>query len=138
MNQNFVMGVLIERHDTVIDSSTGEVLESRLITQALRYKANRPYIKIYIDDALEDLIKLNKGEFALLHYCFRLANFNNEFSLLKVDKEIIAKELDVTLGTINNGITILVKTGLIVRRAMGAYKLNPHYFSKGKDKPVVH
>lgn len=129
------LNTMKETIEHVIDGETGVVLQTTI--ESVRYKTNRPYVKVYIDDSIDSLILLSKMEHALLYYCFQIADFNNEFPFTKVHKERLSQRLSLTIRTIDNALVFLIKSGLVIRIARGYFKLNPHYFSKGKDKPIT-
>ena len=47
-----------------------------------------------------------------------------------IKKEIV-KELETTMGTLDNALSKLVKSEIIARESKGVYKLNPYIFGRG-------
>jgi len=126
--------ILKKEHTETRDAITGEVTE-RSITHTVKVEQEPSFIKLYIKDMckLNDVPKnANKILIALLEY----VNYNNEIILSAGLKKRIAKELEITPPSLNNGISRLVKSELICSVERGIYLLNPNMFGKGKWKDI--
>jgi len=127
--------VILKKEQTETrDALTGEVTE-RSVTHTVKVEQEPSFIKLYIKDMckLNDVPKnANKILLSLLEY----VNYNNEIILNAGLKKRIAKELNITPPSLNNGISRLVKSELICSVERGIYLLNPNMFGKGKWKDI--
>ena len=135
---------------TTVINQEGEILsETQEITQIFTTKVSaEKFMQVYLND-LSGLFQLNNTtEIKLLTLMWRDSEYNaensdigNKILTIKDTKEMWAKEMDSSLGTINNTITKLASKGLLISKpkARSVYYLNPQYFFKGnsKDLPKV-
>jgi hypothetical protein len=113
----------------VIDHETGEVKTTTRLQKARR--DDEPYyIKLYI----ADLCKLNdipKSGNNTLNELLKLTDYQNEIVLNSHIKGRIRKKLGISIGSLDNNITRLVKQEVLQRIGRGTLKLNPNLFGKG-------
>lgn len=141
---------VIGQQDTIVEvvnTDTGEVLKTAIQTKTVRKTiSSKEFIQIYLED-LSGFFKLdNKTEIKLMALIWRDCEFNlensnvgNKVFALKAQKEKWAEEIGVSLSSVNNAITNLVKKDLLILESRSVYYLNPEYFFKGfsKDQPAV-
>lgn len=65
-------------------------------------------------------------------------NYNNTFINHKFLKEMMVKELKISINTLNMGISNLKKKGILipVRGAKGLYIVDPELFARGKWEDI--
>lgn len=128
-----------EQNTTHIDNLTGEIMHSEtVVSYEKKLSTEPPYIKLYTTD-LGSLCGLTSAGIKVLLPLVSLANYDGEISLSRGLKDRIAKQLDVSLGLVNNAITDLVKKDVILRigsEGSGLYELNPNYFARGKWREI--
>jgi predicted transcriptional regulator len=129
----------VEKQTTHINHLTGEVLKNQtFIAREEKLPSEPAYIKLYTDDLgnLYDLSPLAKN---VLLKLMTMTDYEGEILLPKGKREQFATELKTTIGSINNAITEILKSGLISRdgsRNSGVYILNPTYMAKGKWRDI--
>lgn len=133
--------------DTIIDGSTGEVVQERVITDQSTltiHNPEPPYVKLYIQDLLY-LSDMPKGLTDITYALASRATYANprdiEKGLIVVLNPYIREELCKECGykkvhSLNNDITKLVKGNIIKRIGTGTYQLNPYIFGKGEWKDI--
>ncbi|MDC3422864.1 replication/maintenance protein RepL [Aquibacillus koreensis] len=94
------------------------------------------YIKIYLDTILY-LKDLPKGLNGILYAFLKRMSYGNQLVVNAALKRQIAKELDLSLSSINNGLSKFVKGEILFREDTGLYKVNPHLFGKGEWKDIA-
>lgn len=94
------------------------------------------YIKVYLDTILY-LKDLPKGLNGILQAFLKRMSYGNQLVINAALKRQIAKELDLSLSSINNAITKFVKGDLLIREDTGLYLVNPHLFGKGDWKDIA-
>lgn len=131
------MSALIKTTNTLIDSTTGEVL-----TTEVYYKEKveaKKFIQVYLED-FSSLIQLKSpNEIRLMACIWRDSTYVdneglNTITMVKVVKEKWAQECEISLDQVNNMITKFVSRRLLMRIGTAAYTLNPNYFFKGPLK----
>jgi hypothetical protein len=129
----------VEKQTTHINHLTGEVLKNQtFIAREEKLPSEPAYIKLYTDDLgnLYDLSPLAKN---VLLKLMTMTDYEGEILLPKGKREQFSTELKTTIGSINNAITEILKSGLISRdgsRNSGVYILNPTYMAKGKWRDI--
>ncbi len=126
-----------------VDPETGEITNYHITetTRHIRKVSNyNEFIMIYLEDMSSFLRLENITQVKLLSLIWRDVPISkpdtdegNIITILKEDKEKWGEEIKVTLGTINNAISALVKKNLLFLVSRSRYKLNPAYFFKGKS-----
>lgn len=94
------------------------------------------YIKVYLDTILY-LKDLPKGLNGILYAFLKRMAYGNQLVVNAALKRQIAKELDLSLSSINNAISKFVKGELLIREDTGLYLVNPHLFGKGEWKDIA-
>ena len=94
------------------------------------------YIKVYLDTILY-LTDLPKGLNGILYAFLKRMSYGNQLVVNAALKRQIAKELDLSMSSINNAITKFVKGDLLIREDTGLYLVNPHLFGKGDWKDIA-
>lgn len=120
----------------VFDKETGELLEHT--EDKYKVVSIEPnYIKVYIDAMSYFITAEEQGmETSLLFEMAKRMTYANDaapnqVAMYGMIKESIAKQLDTSLGTIDNTLVKLCKKDLIRRIGRGVYELNPIIFAKG-------
>lgn len=119
---------------------TGEVKE---FVQGFREPDEPPYVKLYIDCVLT-LKGLQKGLNPILLALLKrmtYANLNDVdggqlLFINKPFKELVAKEISVSVKRVEQAITEFVKTGIIRRIQVGLYQVNPDIAGRGEWKDI--
>lgn len=137
--------IVYERVNTINDLDSGEVkiVENTVVR---RVDSSSEFMQVYLQD-YSGLLKLETAtESKLLIILWAKSEWNqentnngNKVVIIKAYKERWAAELNVSLSTLNNTITSLVKKELLISEERSLYYLNPLYFFKGfsKDRPAV-
>ncbi len=136
---------MYERVDTRTNEQTGEtvVVENTLIRKV---RSSQEFMQVYLEDYTSLLKVETITESKLLIILWAKSEYNNENTtdgnrivIIKSFKEMWAKELNVSLSTINNTLTSLVRKELLLSSGRSLYYLNPIHFFKGflKDRPAV-
>lgn len=94
------------------------------------------YIKVYLNTILY-LKDLPKGLNSILYAFLKRMSYGNQLVINAALKRQIAKELELSLSSINNAISKFVKGELLIREDTGLYKVNPHLFGKGDWKDIA-
>ncbi len=140
---------MVEKIETnsnvVVDSETGEILESTTSTshsmQFFKKCKEDEFIMVYLHD-LSGFLNIDNGtQIKLLSIIWREVHYNNPdlndgnvLAILIDDKKRWADALHVTVRTIDNALSALVKKGLLLSDARSKYRLNPKYYFKGTSK----
>jgi hypothetical protein len=126
----------IEKTETFIDNSTGEVLSQQSKVINVRPLEPEPdYIKLYIGD-LGRLNSLTPAATEILLYIAASVDYDGFVSLTAHKKARIALTCGCSPKTIKNAIIEYVKLGLLIRVGRAEYELNPHVFAKGKWRAI--
>ncbi len=126
--------ILKQEHTEVRDGSTGEVLETS-VTQTVKVAQEPSFVKLYV----KDMCKLNdipKTANSVLNALLELCNYDNEIVLNSHIKQKICDKIGIKMQGLNNSITKLNNSNFIDRIGRGTYKLNPHFFGKGKWQDI--
>lgn len=94
------------------------------------------YIKLYLDTVLY-LKDLPKGLNTVLYALLKRMSYGNQLVLNAALKRQIAREIELSVSSINNAITKFVKGELLERIDTGLYRVNPHIFGKGEWKDIA-
>lgn len=113
-----------------IISETGEVIKSKKMTKSI-IEAEPSYVKMYLQDILY-LTGAPKTDLRVLLALLRHVQYGeNQVITVNIVRQKIAKELQLTEGTIKNAITRLVKAKILLPlrpKTRGVYVLNPYLF----------
>ena len=126
---------------TVVDSATGEVLSSNVEQLNISITKNvkrENFIQVYLQD-VSGFLKIENGtQIQLLALIWKEVSYNNpvvnegnSIVILRDTKERWSKDLNISIRTIENALTSLVKKNLIQKLCKGKYRLNPAYYFKG-------
>lgn len=139
MNSNTAkISSLIETNTTVLDSSTGEVLESTdTVKQTYRVPKEPAFVKLYLDclSKFKDVqISLNP----ILLECLRMATYSScdeQFGgqilqLTNVGKQIIANRCQVSINRVNHALTEFVKKNIYLELVEVLIKLMLFYSAR--------
>ena len=94
------------------------------------------YIKLYLDTVLY-LKDLPKGLNTVLYALLKRMSYGNQLVLNAALKRQIAREIELSVSSINNAITKFVKGEMLERIDTGLYRVNPHIFGKGEWKDIA-
>lgn len=119
---------------SLVDNHTGELLEYK----QTRKLSLEEFIMVFFS-SYPELFKLKGLQLKILMCCWKHSTYNkdNDISGNIVHNNASFKEhcreegLGVSDASIDNNISTLCKTGLLVKKCRGEYLLNPEYFFKG-------
>ena len=132
-NSNRISRVTREKHIRTVDEN-GEVKHEKN-EQDVAYEREPDYIKLYIDGILL-LTDLPKGLNDALQHLLQGMNYQNIVVLNSGIKRIIAADLGITTGRLNNIISQLSKKEIMQRIETGVYRFNPNIFGRGKWQDI--
>lgn len=125
-----------------LDQATGEITNIHVVETVRQVKKLSTYdefIMVYLNDISSFINLDNATQMKIMALIWRdvpmnngTTNEGNIITILKEDKEKWAGEINVSLGTVNNAISALLKKHLIYAVSRSRYKLNPLFFFKGK------
>lgn len=128
------------KETTIIDKTTGEVLDSTAEITKYKKVSEDTFISVYLNDMSGLMNIKNQTELRILAWMWKLSTYpDNEFpgncvilGDLLMDK--IEKDLNIKRQTIRNTVANLVKTKVLIKdnQHRSTYYLNPEYFFKGK------
>lgn len=113
---------------TVIDENG--VIKRKEEDRTIDWGKEPNYIKVYLDTILY-LKDLPKGLNGILTAFLKRMSYGNQLVLNAALKRQIAKEVGLSMSSINNAITKFVKGEILIREDTGLYRVNPHLFGKG-------
>jgi hypothetical protein len=119
---------------TFYDEKTGEVIEEydRAIFIGRKPHVDRGFTKFFVGfllDVLEDP-DYGKGAWRLLVYIATRLDYDTLEILIVPER--VAKELGVTRQAVYNWLSVLLKKGILERRATHLYRLEPYTVIKGQ------
>lgn len=127
--------------DTIVQDSMGTV-QSRSTLVVSQAEREPDYVKLYLDF----LVWMTKkpvidGTGSLLFELLRRSTYAEDGMVIALNsylKKDIAKTCkpEMSLGTLDNQLTTLVKAGILFRIGRGTYQLNPYFFGKGDWKSI--
>lgn len=90
-----------------------------------------PFVKLYLDDIIHffNLPKGVTGE--VLMFLAQHMSYNNMICVIKPLKQIMAKQFNVGIDSINRTLQDLKKAGVIHSIDRSLYLIDPHLFAKG-------
>lgn len=113
---------------TVIDENG--VIKRKEEDRTIDWGTEPNYIKVYLDTILY-LKDLPKGLNGILTAFLKRMSYGNQLVLNAALKRQIAKEVGLSMSSVNNAITKFVKGDILIREDTGLYKIQPHLFGKG-------
>jgi len=133
MNKPKTLATYEER--TTINQETGEITEQQVVKQH-KAEVEPGYIKLYLQD-IAYLHNLPSNTPQIVFELLQFVDYNQEIILTKRRKEQIAKTLDKSLSHINNSITTLIKSEVLIKIDRQTYQLNTYLFGKGSWKDIL-
>lgn len=113
-----------------VTSDNGEVIEEHN-HQTFMVEREPYYVKLYIED-IGRLNGISTTQNKILLAFIRSMGYSNVIPVYKPIKMMIAKDLNVSLNTINMAVSDFKKKGLFIQIARGMYIADPNLFGKGK------
>lgn len=113
----------------------GEVHQKEVF-QSYSLAAEDDYIKIYIKH-INYLTNLPLGLEGLIYELIKTVNYGNQIVINSYIKRKIAENIGKSFNTVNQYITKLADSKIIIREGRGVYYLNPLLYGKGKWKDIV-
>ena len=113
----------------------GEVHQKEVF-QSYSLGAEDDYIKIYIKH-INYLSNLPVGLEGLIYELMKSVNYGNRIVINSHIKKEIAKNIGKSFNTINQYMTKLADSKVLIREGRGVYYLNPMFYGKGKWKDIV-
>ena len=117
-----------------VNVDSGELISEKTVTSS--FLSREPdFVKLYIDD-IKRFYELNNSDSNLLNCLLRYMAYNNVVVLLKPVKDMICKELNMPINTVNKGIDNLYKQNILIRLHRSVYLIDPNLFGKGKWEDI--
>lgn len=121
----------IKQTHTTENYETGEIATSTKVL--VEHTTADKFIKVYLNFVGAEL-DLKDYEKAFIYELFtRVSYESNKVTLLLADKQEIATKMRRSVSHINNMITALKKSNVLVLVSRGRYMLNPEYFFRGDE-----
>lgn len=118
-----------------IDRDTGEI-QKETEERSVRFSAEPPYIKMYIDDLCAVVNAPNSLKDILL-MILRKLDYDGYITLSTRYRKQICAELNIKDGTLRNRLSALVKRGFVYSEGGNEYLANPNLFARGDWKSIV-
>lgn len=115
----------------VLNHETGEITQS--VKYLVERTTNEKFMKVYLNFISGELHLKDYEKSFILELFPRVSYETNKVTLLLDDKTEIAKKLGKSVSHINNMITNLKKSKVLVLVSRGKYMLNPEYFFRGDE-----
>lgn len=128
------MKKVINRTETTTVDENGEFRRYEE-TNTVNIGSEPNYVKLYLNDILY-LSDLPKGLNSVLLAFLNRMHYGNELVLNASLKKKIAKEINLSLSSIDNAISKFVKGGILERTDPGMFIVNPHLFGKGEWRDI--
>lgn len=114
-----------------INHQTGELIISRKITRKSINTAH--FVKLFIDD-LSRLKDLAHSEHRMLIHLAKYITYgDNTIYLGKDRRQELADVCQLKMPTVNQGISRLVQKGLLIKKDVSLYQMDPNIFFSGDD-----
>lgn len=113
----------------------GEVHQKQVF-QSYSLAAEDDYIKIYIKH-INYLSNLPLGLEGLIYELIKMVNYGNKIVINSHVKRDISINTGKSFNTINQYMSKLVESKVLIREGRGVYYLNPMFYGKGKWKDIV-
>ena len=120
--------------ETIKDSNGNVTTASN--TKSFKAEAEPPYVKLYLQD-IAYLNGITGTGNDIIGQLLKYIDYNNEITIIKRQKEEIAKELNCAIGTINNLMSELVKKEILLKVDRSCFIFNPFLFGKGRWKDIM-
>lgn len=120
--------------ERTIDVDTGLIVAENLLTKDILVKDNEEWFFAYTK-LVRVLLGLDGNEVKVLLWCALHTNLGtNEVALPRYIKERMSTEINLTLGSIDNALSRLVKKGHLHRLGRGVYHIDPDTTWRGDIK----
>ena len=117
------------------DEETGEEIIKNINISSFAVDREPEYIKLYIQD-IGRLKKINgKANDILLAFISKMG-YNNIIPTYKPIKMLIARDLNVSIHTVNSAIKKFRASGLFIPYVRGMYIADPELFARGNWKNI--
>ena len=114
----------------IYSEDDGRIL-NQVKTATFTVDSEPSFIKLYIED-IGRLNGITTSQNKVLLEFIRHMGYNNVIPTYKPIKEMIAKNLDISLHTVNQAVKEFSKKGLFIPYVRGMYIADPNLFAKGK------
>lgn len=121
--------VIYSEMTRTVNHETGVVNEEEQ-RKVIKLPQEPPYVKMYIED-LAAVLNLPIGVRGLLYALVQRIDYDGIITLGSTSKKRIAERLKIKIGTFDNYLTKLVKSGVLKRIGRGEFEVNPHLFARG-------
>lgn len=106
--------------------------ENRSIkNETYQVESEPDYVKLYIQD-IGRLKNFTSAQNKILLAFMRYVGYKNVIPAYKPIKMLIAKELNISIETVNKAVTEFKKKGIFIPIARGIYIADPELFGRGK------
>lgn len=119
----------IREVNTVIDSQTGEVLDTEIKEHKYLANSKEEFFMGY-SALIGVFMKMNQAEIRIFGYCLRFAR-GVRFDISKKVRLSMSKDIDINERTIHNTLPFLIEKGLLFMHEDGLYQINPRYAYQG-------
>jgi len=120
---------MIKGRKNLIDSDTGEVLESTIIVKNVKKDFN--FHKIWLQDLINIIEMLGSKKIKIVNYI--LNKMSNTDNIVYFTQRQLSKDLNISLPTINDTIKTLLESNFMVKKQNGVYQINPDIIIKGTN-----
>lgn len=118
-----------------VDPKTGEILFFEKTSQQT-LPSEAEYVKLYVAD-IARLLELKGAQERLLTLMAAHMDYENVVALTTAERRRWASHLGISVKALNNTLSSLVKSSVILRKDDGEYIVDPDLFSKGSWKAVI-
>lgn len=119
----------------ILDKETGDVVLEETKIQSFSIDREPDYVKLYLEDVsrLKDIPQgMNKVLFELM----KGVSYNGIVMAYKPVKQIMCKNMGISMNYLNKCIDEFYKKGILIRYARGVYIADPNLFAKGSWKDI--
>ncbi len=117
-----------------VDFVSGEIIQQTTTTSAVVPKEPE-FVKLYIED-IKRIFDLNQSESRILNCLLKYMSYNNVVVLLKPIKDMICRDLNMPINTLNKAIDNLYKLNILIRMHKSVYLVDPNLFGKGRWEDI--
>jgi len=125
---------IIQSHELTGTDENGKYRKHKYTTSQVPKEP--PFVKLYLDD-ITRLHKLPATASSLICLLLRKLDYDSILTINASSKRGFAKELSVSVSSINNQFYAIVEKGIISRIDVGVYMFNPNLFARGLWQDVV-
>lgn len=126
---------MIENNKVI--NSDGEIVEE-IQSVTFNYGKEPDYIKVYLDNIMF-LAEISGWIGKVMYELLKSVSYADKGQFIIINagyKRIIAANLGIKLQSVTNAINQLAKKGILIRKEVGVFLLNPQYFGKGEWKDI--